>query len=223
MSVVPAQKIAPRAGPPINGFQSVGVRAEGPCKEIGFIGRRYLLALSRMAVEHALATGQALRIEPWEAPSPDIMEERACFVTIYAAGKLRGCIGSLEPQRPLVHDAILNALRSAFHDERFQPLTPAELGHVTFSISVLGKPSRLLYSGPEDLMSRLEPGRHGLILSKGASMATYLPHVWRTFPTKAEFLSNLCVKAGLEAGEWKKAEGVDIFAYEAQEFSERPA
>ncbi len=193
---------------------------------LGFIERRYLLALARMSVEQRLAGG-SLGIRAWEAPSEDIVREGACFVTIDSGGSLRGCIGTLKAFRPLVEDVIRNAEMSAFEDERFRPLSRAELGSVRFSISVLEEPSPLEAGSAGELLGQIAEGKHGLIVRKGASMATYLPHVWRVHRTKEQFLSNLCLKAGLGSDEWMAPRGMEFLAYLAQEFSElepvRPA
>ncbi|HSB46409.1 MAG TPA: AmmeMemoRadiSam system protein A [Candidatus Bilamarchaeum sp.] len=189
-------------------------------KELDFIDRRYLLALARMSVGHQLATGELPQLKQWEAPSPEVAARRACFVTINSSGGLRGCIGSLQAHRPLMFDVIENAAMSAFHDERFPPLEMSELGHVRFSISVLGERSPLRAEAASELLDALEEGRHGLIVRKGACIATYLPYVWRLIPAKEDFLKNLCVKAGLDGDEWREPARMEFFTYEAQEFSE---
>ena len=200
--------------------RSIEPKLDLQAKELGFIERRYLLALARLSVESVFSEGMAPELKRWEVPSQDIAEERACFVTINTDGDLRGCIGSLKAYRPLVEDVMDNAVSSAFRDQRFPPLRREELPLVSFSISVLGEASRLMASEPDELLAKLEQGRHGLIICKEKNMATYLPYVWRLFPTKADFLKNLCMKAGLEANEWLEPRKMDIFTYEAQEFAE---
>lgn len=202
-----------------NAFRLIQGLAEGPRTELDFIGRRYLLALSRMAVAQHLS-GKELGIKLWEAPTPEVAGKRACFVTISASGNLRGCIGSLKAERPLVYDVIENALRAAFYDERFPPLSSAELKRVKFSISVLDEPAALRAETPAGLLAGLEPGKHGLIIRKGGCIATYLPYVWRIFPGREDFLKNLCIKAGLDGNEWKEPGLMEFHTYEAQEFSE---
>ena len=63
------------------------------------------------------------------APSPRaaaswLREPGATFVTLRQGEDLRGCIGSLEPRRPLGDDVAANARAAAFADPRFAPLRP---------------------------------------------------------------------------------------------------
>lgn len=180
----------------------------------------YLLGVARTTVQGYLERGQRPEIRPQDVPSARMVEERACFVTIYRDGRLRGCIGSLEAQRPLVLDVIENALSSAFEDPRFQPVCKDELPDLRFSISVLGEPRMVVPDGPGDLLEKLVPGRHGLIIQKGANRATFLPAVWEVFDEREEFLSHLCLKAGLRPDEWKETASMKFHFYEAQEFGE---
>src|SRR5512135_974376 len=102
----------------------------------------YLLNIARETVKGYLERGQRPEVRPQDLPSARMAEERASFVTIHCEGRLRGCIGSLEPQRPLVLDVIENAISSAFEDPRFQPVCADELPRLRFSISVLSEPRR---------------------------------------------------------------------------------
>ncbi len=198
---------------------------ERPCaaregrERLGFIERRYLLALARMSVEQRLAGG-SLEIGGWEAPSHDVVDEGACFVTIHSGERLRGCIGTLRAFRPLLEDVIRNAEMSAFEDDRFRPLSPSELGSVRFSISVLEEPAPVPALTADELLGRIEAGKHGLIVRKGDRMATYLPFVWSIHRSKESFLSNLCLKAGLAGDGWRSPRELEFVSYEAQEFSE---
>ena len=72
----------------------------------------------------------------------------------------------------------------------------------------------------DDLLAKLEAGKHGLIIHKGYAGATFLPAVWEELPEKEEFLANLCMKAGLRPDEWKNAAGMKFEVYEAEEFGE---
>ena len=104
-------------------------------------------------------------------------EPRATFVTLMRRHALRGCIGTLEPRRPLLQDIIHNAHAAAFQDPRFPPLGKAELPEVEIEISVLSPPLPLAVHDRAELLQRLEPGHHGLILQEGARRATFLPGV----------------------------------------------
>jgi len=180
--------------------------------------KKFMLGLARQAIEHFFKSGKVLEVAPTDITSPVLVENGACFVTLHIGEHLRGCIGTLEANRPLFSDCIGNALASAFEDNRFSPLEPPELENVRISISVLTKPVKFNGSG-EALFKALEPGKHGLIIQKGVARATFLPAVWEQLPKKEEFLNQLCLKAGMGPESWKD-EGIEFFLYEAIEFSE---
>ncbi|MEW6748247.1 MAG: AmmeMemoRadiSam system protein A [Candidatus Micrarchaeota archaeon] len=182
--------------------------------------RDFLLSLARKSIEHYLKSGRMLELEPGDVPSKDLVEDGACFVTLHRGDDLRGCIGTLEAHRPLFKDVIENAVSSATEDPRFYALTLDELGEVRISISVLSKPRPFKVKGEKDLLKRLIPEKHGLIIQKGVARATFLPAVWEQLPRKEEFLAHLCMKAGLGPIEWKDTKSMEFFVYESEEFSE---
>lgn len=128
---------------------------------------------------------------------PELNEQRATFVTLNLEGNLRGCIGSLLPQRSLFDDIVSNAKAAAFEDPRFSPLTSEEFENIEIEISILSIPSILEYKDTEDLKSKLKIGVDGVILKDGIYQATFLPSVWEQLPTFELFFSHLCKKAGL--------------------------
>ncbi|MFH0884541.1 MAG: AmmeMemoRadiSam system protein A [Candidatus Micrarchaeota archaeon] len=182
--------------------------------------RAYLLKLARESIETYFNSGKRMEPAPKSVPSKSMTENGACFVTLHIGPQLRGCIGTLEAHRPLVFDVIENALSSAFEDPRFYPLRPDELPKVKISISVLSAPKPFPVKDAADLLKKLVPKKHGMIIQKGYARATFLPVVWEQLPKKEEFLAHLCMKAGLEADEWRNTKGIEFFVYEAEEFSE---
>ena len=50
------------------------------------------------------------------ASYPELLQDKACFVTLTINHQLRGCIGSIIPHRPLIDDLISNAVSAAFQD-----------------------------------------------------------------------------------------------------------
>ena len=129
---------------------------------------------------------------------PQLQEQRATFVTLNLEGNLRGCIGSLLPQRSLFDDIVYNAKAAAFDDPRFLPLSYEEFEKIDIEISILTIPSILEYKDAADLKEKLRVGIDGVILKKQGRQATFLPSVWEMLPTFELFLSHLCQKAGLE-------------------------
>lgn len=183
---------------------------------------KFILALARRAIEHYLRKGQKIEVRPSEVPSQALVRDGACFVTLYIGKNrdLRGCIGSLEAHRPLVMDVIDNALSSAFGDPRFPPVRIEEMKDIRIEISVLTLPERLEAKSADELLKKLVPRKHGLIIQKGWARATFLPVVWGELKEKEEFLGHLCMKAGLLPEEWKDAKSMEFYTYEAQEFEE---
>jgi len=67
----------------------------------------------------------------------------------------------------------------------------------------------------------LRPNVDGVIISKGLKRATFLPQVWKQLPRPDDFLSRLCLKAGLPARTWQ-AETLDVQTYQVISFEEEP-
>lgn len=178
--------------------------------------KKYLLNLAREAIKYHLQ-GKELPLE--RPPTPSLLEKRGVFVTLIENGRLRGCIGTLEPISSIVSAVRENAVAAAFSDPRFYPLTEKELENVKIEISILSPLERIHSSSPEQLLSFLKPGVHGLYICKGPASATFLPQVWEELPNPSDFVSQLCVKAGLFANEWKNP-GMEFYVYTVEKFSE---
>jgi AmmeMemoRadiSam system protein A len=86
-------------------------------------------------------------------------------------------------------------------------------------VSILTDPKPLAYGDSTDLLEKLRPGVDGVILRKGIYQATFLPQVWEQLPRKSDFLTHLCLKAGLDADAWRN-EKLDVSTYQAQAFEE---
>ncbi len=179
--------------------------------------RSTLLALARASIAHGLEHASPLQVRPGDY-GPALREERAVFVTLTQGGSLRGCIGHLEAVQPLVQDVAENAFQAAFRDPRFPPVQEDDLPTLKIQISVLSPPEPLPFDSEEDLLSRIEPGRDGLILRAGKARGTFLPSVWESLPEPREFLRHLKMKAGLGPDFW--SEDVEIWHYHTESFSE---
>lgn len=151
-----------------------------------------LLSIARNAIREALGG----RASP-AVGSAWLDEHRASFVTLRKLDALRGCVGSIEPRRPLRDDVAANARAAALADPRFPPMTPDELDRTRVEVSVLSVPTRLVFADRDDLIARLEPFVDGLVLGAGPRSATFLPQVWEMLPNAADFLDELLRKAAL--------------------------
>ncbi len=178
---------------------------------------RALLRLARETIKRRLE-GQTEPPIPEDLPPP-LRQWRGNFVTLTQKRRLRGCIGHIVPQGPLCEGVRENALNAAFRDPRFPPLTKAEWDTVKLEVSVLSEPRPLTYRDAEDLLAKLQPGKDGVIIKKGRLQATFLPQVWEQLPGKEEFLTHLCLKAGLDGDAWRK-ELLEVSTYQIQAFEE---
>ena len=172
--------------------------------------------MARRSIEHALQTGRALPEDAFQAEATEKMRKKmGCFVTLNrrSDGSLRGCIGEIEPYRPLYRSVTARAIDAAFRDPRFRPMSAAEWGDVEIEISALTP------AHPVSSWREIEIGRHGMTLSKNGRMAVFLPQVapeqgWDLETT----LSHLALKAGLRADDWR--EGASFTVFEAIVFHE---
>lgn len=187
---------------------------ENICEE----DRKILLEIARRSVENA-SQGKRLQSVDLQGYSKALKDEGASFVTLTMNYALRGCIGALEAYQPLIRDVVEHAASAAVDDYRFSPVRPEEVPHLQIEISVLTKPTRLMYSGPDDLLAKLRPDVDGVILKDGRLRATFLPQVWDQLPEKEDFLAHLCSKMGAPTGLWK-IKNLEVYTYQVEEFHE---
>lgn len=174
--------------------------------------KRELLDLAREAVEHAVrdrtlyhstATGDAV-----------LDQDRGAFVTLIEAGKLRGCVGYSAAVQPLYKAVRDTATLAAMRDPRFRPVAAGELPRLHYEISVL---SPLVHV---DDVSRIEIGKHGLVIKNGNHEGILLPQVaveqhW----DGTRLLQETCIKAGLSPDCWKD-DDTDTFCFTALVFGD---
>lgn len=147
----------------------------------------------------------------WSRKNPQLANLGACFVTLTKKGRLRGCIGTLEAHRNLLDDLLENTVAAATRDPRFRPLVRKELDEVSLEVSILTPAVKLNYENTDDLLTKLKPGIHGVILSQGGKHATFLPQVWEQLPDKPTFLTHLCQKAGMDGNCWKHKPDIQLY------------
>ncbi len=179
--------------------------------------KRSLLELARKTIDWAFTHhGQPTAEELGVTVASGMRQVMGAFVTLHERGQLRGCIGEIEPRRPLFEAVIGNAINAAFSDPRFSPLTTEELPKVDIEISALTPPR------PVGSYQDIIIGKHGMVLSKDGRRAVFLPQVapeqgW----TLEQTLSHLSMKAGLSSDAWK--EGASYTVFEAIVFGEHGA
>ena len=100
----------------------------------------------------------------------ELMEKRACFVTLHKGKELRGCIGTMIPYRKNLFEEIKgNAISSAFSDPRFPPLKKDELEKIQISVDILSPLEEV-----EDI-GELDPKKYGILVSNGRNQGVLLP------------------------------------------------
>ncbi|HNK18176.1 MAG TPA: AmmeMemoRadiSam system protein A, partial [Piscinibacter sp.] len=161
------------------------------------------------------ALGQPTGPEPGHAA---LAEPGATFVTLRRDGELRGCVGTLAPQRALEHDVRLHALAAAFHDHRFTPLAAWEFQTLAIEVSLIGPSEPIAAASEDEALNAIEPGVDGVTLEYRGRHATFLPQVWEQLPAPADFLAALKRKAGLPEDFW--AEALRLSRYRVRKFGQ---
>lgn len=179
---------------------------------------RYLFTIIRRALKEAFRSKKVEVTPPSEEDFPHLYEKRGVFVTLYKKergkekqkrGTLRGCIGSIFPEKPLYEEIIEVALSSAFKDPRFPPLREEELEDVEIEISLLSPFKRVSYE-------EIEVGKHGIYIKKGPYRGLLLPQVATEYKWDREtFLRHTCLKAGLSEDCYLDPE-VEIYVFTAE-------
>jgi AmmeMemoRadiSam system protein A len=172
--------------------------------------RRSLLDLARRAIADAVSLQKTARGNP---QSGVFVEKRGVFVTLHARGRLRGCIGVIEPVEPLAESIARCAAGAALHDPRFSPVRVEELPELRIEISLLSPLEPIL---PENI----EIGKHGLLISQGSKRGLLLPQVAVEHKlAREQFFEETCRKAGLNASAWQEPE-TTILGFTCEVFSE---
>ncbi|MCL2442325.1 MAG: AmmeMemoRadiSam system protein A [Treponema sp.] len=135
--------------------------------------------------------------------------------TVNSSGRgLRGCIGRMAANLPLIETVRLMAKEAAFGDPRFPPVKIDELKNISIEISALSPMT------PCHDPRQVQVGVHGLLLTGRGRSGVLLPQVpveqgWNL----DEYLDYICVKAGLPPGS-NEAPDTQLYTFTAIVFSE---
>jgi AmmeMemoRadiSam system protein A len=157
-----------------------------------------------------------------DRPSGGVYDEPgASFVSLHwPDGRLQGCIGSLEPVRPLADDVARSAVGAAFRDPRAAPLTTGDARVLAVEVSILSALEPLDEHDEARLCAALRPGVDGVVFTWRHHHATFLPQMGPRFADAAALLAEPMLKAGLPADFW--APDVEVSRY-AVSFGEAPS
>jgi AmmeMemoRadiSam system protein A len=173
--------------------------------------KKALLKIARSSIQSVLDGKQFPRKE---YKSEILDQPSGVFVTLHIGEDLRGCIGYVEPFYPLAQATQEAAVKAAMEDPRFMPISLTELASITIEISVLSPLSEL------DDITKIEIGKHGLVIDAGFKRGLLLPQVATEYEwDREQFLNQTAKKAGLPADAWKRKE-VKLFSFTVERFDE---
>ena len=147
-----------------------------------------------------------------EAPAglpEELYHTRAgAFVSLKEDGKLRGCIGTIQPVRDcLAEEIIHNAISACSQDPRFPAVEPWEVERLAISVDVLGDTERI--SSP----AQLDVKRYGVIVTKGARRGLLLPNL-EGVDTVEQQIAIAKQKAGIREQEKVELERFEVVRHE---------
>ncbi len=150
--------------------------------------------LAKSAIRSYITSKRHLGVDP-NLISPLRNTKAGVFVSIHKFGELRGCIGTIAPEKDSVAEEIIaNGIAAATEDPRFNPITESELPYLEISVDVLTPPIPIL--SPEDL----NPKVYGVIVESGDKRGVLLPNL-EGVDTIKDQLDIAKRKAGIEGDE----------------------
>jgi len=163
-----------------------------------------LVRLAKRSVESYVKQGKVIQAKRL---IPEMKPRAGVFVSIHKGGELRGCIGTIEPQRNNVAEEIItNAISSASRDPRFYPITTDELAELEYSVDVLTKPE------PVKSRKQLNARRYGVIVEAGGRRGLLLPDLEGV--DSADYQIDICrQKAGIAPDE-----PVKLYRFEVERY-----
>ena len=177
-----------------------------------------IVKTARMIVTEYLKNGTKIKLE--KEFKNNFSFKSGVFVTLNSTLGLRGCIGYPLPDKSLFNALEDAAISAATEDPRFLPVKYKELDSITFEVTVLTPPKKIIVSKPEEYLSEIKVGRDGLIVKHGFYSGLLLPQVPIEYGwNEEEFLEYTCEKAGLPKNYWKNPE-IEIQKFEGIVFKE---
>ena len=172
-----------------------------------------LLSLARRTIGVYLEKGIRPDVDTSEL-SAGLESKYGAFVTLHKDGKLRGCIGRFNPDKPLYETVQNMAIAAATQDYRFPGVKTDELDEIDIEISVLSPMKKI------DNVNEIELGRHGIYIKKGYSSGTLLPQVATEQKWGIDEFLGHCARDKARIG-WEGWKDAEIYTYEAFVFGEK--
>ena len=169
-----------------------------------------LKTAARDALMHSINHSEELTVSLSEFPAALHIHQNT-FVTLKYKGQVIGCMGSLEAERPLVNDVVHNAFSASYHDPRFPDPKSIDPEKIEVYISLLSAFEEIWFNSEQELLSKIRPGRDGLLMREGQRQGTFLPAVWESIPDPESFLKELKRKTGLPVDYW--SDTIKVYRY----------
>lgn len=194
--------------------------APQPHRPLNEAQQHKLLVLARQAIAYYLENKRFLEID---TDDPALEQKVGVFVTLRTrwepglphdkAARLRGCIGHMQADVPLITLVPVMAVKAAMRDPRFPPVTAVELPKLHIEISLLSPLT------PVTDIEDIELGVHGLVIQSGMKRGLLLPQVPGMFGwSRDEYLEAICRKGGLHPSAWRSSE---LLTFTTQVFEEK--
>lgn len=150
--------------------------------------------LARESLEYYVKNKKLMPV-PQGLPEEMYSRRAGVFVSLHKDGELRGCVGTVVPQRKNIAEEIIkNAISAGFEDPRFEPVEEYELKDIEYSVDVLTPPQ------PVKSKQELNPKKYGVIVRKGYRSGLLLPDL-EGVDTVEEQISIALRKAGISPDE----------------------
>ena len=165
----------------------------------------YLVQLARRSLESKIL-GKAMSMDNDEAP-PEFKKQAGVFVCIKKQGRLRGCIGTIFPQKKnIASEVVTNAVSAGLHDHRFSRVEPRELPELVYSVDVLTDPE------PISSIRELDPLKYGVIVRSGQKTGLLLPNL-EGIDSSEQQVEIAKEKAGIRDGEEISLERFEVIRH----------
>ncbi|OPL10100.1 MAG: hypothetical protein AVO34_12145 [Firmicutes bacterium ML8_F2] len=164
--------------------------------------------LARSVLQHYLDKGTMPELP--QPLLPEYEERAGAFVSLKKEGRLRGCIGTIEPaHRNLAEEIAANAVSAAIKDPRFPPVRKEELPEISISVDILSLQERIRNKAD------LDPKKYGVVVRSGSRTGLLLPDL-EGVDTVEEQLDIARRKAGILPGE-----PVELYRFQVTRYGEK--
>lgn len=153
-----------------------------------------LVKIARITLENYIKSSD-IEAPDCKMSSKWLDNKAGVFVTLTKDGRLRGCIGTLEPtQENIVKEVMQNAISAGTRDNRFSPVEESELEYLNYSVDVLDEAEKVID------ISCLDVKKYGIIVERGMKRGVLLPNL-DTVHTVEDQIAIALEKAGISAME----------------------